>query len=88
VRLVAKRALVAHATTATLERALEKMLDDATAYGDVGRALPAIVLAYGSRIADLGTAAEAAHVVALATEDVRGIDSAAEIAIVAAVRDA
>jgi N-methylhydantoinase A/oxoprolinase/acetone carboxylase beta subunit len=88
VRLVAKRAVVAHATVATLERALEKMLDDATAYGDVGRALPAIVLAYGGRIADLGTAAEAAHVVALAMEDVRGIDPAAAIAIVAAVRDA
>ncbi len=88
VRLVAKRAVVAHATATTLERALEKMLDDATAYGDVGRALPAIVLAYGSRIADLGTAAEAAHVIALANEDVRGIDPSAPIVIVAAVRDA
>jgi N-methylhydantoinase A/oxoprolinase/acetone carboxylase beta subunit len=88
VRLIARRAVVAFATAATLERALEQILDAATAYGDVGRALPAIVLAYGTRIADLGTAAEAAHVVALALEDVRGVDAATAIAIIAAVREA
>ena len=88
VRLVARRAAIGVATAATLQRALEDVLDRATAFGDVGRALPAIVLAYGSRVADLGTAAEAAHVLALAAEEIRGVDPAAAVAIVAAIRDA
>jgi N-methylhydantoinase A/oxoprolinase/acetone carboxylase beta subunit len=88
VRLTARRAVVARTTTNALARTLETVLDDATAFGDVGRALPAIVLAYGSRIADLGTAAEPAHILALATEEVRGLEPSAPIAIVAAIRDA
>ena len=88
VRLVARRAAIALATAATLERALEDVLERATAFGDVGRALPAIVLAYGARVADLGTAAEVAHVIALAAEEVRGVAPAAPVAILAAIRDA
>jgi N-methylhydantoinase A/oxoprolinase/acetone carboxylase beta subunit len=88
VRLVLPRAVVVRATAATLERALEAVLEDATAFGDVGRALPAILLAYGSRVADLGTPAEVAHVVALAREEVRGLDDATPVVICAAKRDA
>jgi hypothetical protein len=88
VRLVVPRAVVARATVATLERALDELLDAATAFGDVGRALPAIVLAYSSRVADLGAPAEAAHVVALAREEVRGLDAHTPVVICAGKRDA
>ena len=88
VRFVARRAVVRRATIATLRRALEAVLEDATAFGDVGRALPAVVLAYGRRVADLGTAAEIEHVLALALEETRGLAADDAVAIVAAIRDA
>jgi hypothetical protein len=39
---------------------------------------------YGSRVADLGTLAEAAHVIALANEEARGLDDDAAIVVLAA----
>ena len=87
-RLVAYRATLALITTPGLERALRDVLENATAFGDVGRALPSVSLVYGTRIADLGTLAEPSHVIALALEDVRGLDRDAAIAIVAARKDA
>jgi hypothetical protein len=50
--------------------------------------LPEIHLVYGKRLVDLGTLAEAAQVLALAGEEVRGLDPASFVAIVAATRDA
>jgi len=88
VRLVARRAIVRRATTARLERALETLLDEATAFGDVGRALPEIHLAYGSRLADLGTLAEPAQVIALAHEETSGVAPDAPLAFLAIARDA
>lgn len=88
VRLALRRATVRLATVATLARALDAALEAATAFGDVGRALPEIHLVYGKRLVDLGTLAEAAQVLALAGEEVRGLDPASFVAIVAATRDA
>ena len=88
VRLALRFATVRLATVATLARALDAALESATAFGDVGRALPEIHLAYGKRLVDLGTLAEAGHVLALAGEEVRGLDLATSIAIVAATREA
>jgi len=88
VRLVARRSTVRRCTVGRLERVLETLLDDATAFGDVGRALPEIHLVYGTRIADLGTLAEPAQVVALAREEVSGLAPGAPLAIVAIARDA
>jgi hypothetical protein len=62
------------------------LLDEATAFGDVGRALPDVTVVYGTRVADLGTLAEALQVVALALEETRGLDPATAIALVAAAR--
>jgi len=87
-RLVARRATVVSTTVERLERALATALEAATAYGDVGRALPGVHLAYGARLADLGTLAEAAHLAALGAEEVRGCDAALPVMIVAARRDA
>ncbi len=88
VRLVSRRALVRSATAAGAQAALAELLDSATAFGDVGRALPGIHLAYGSRLTDLGTLAEAEHVIALAAEELRGLPGATAVAVIAARRDA
>ena len=84
VRAVARRARVACFTRDRAAERLARLLEDATSFGDVGRALPDCTLVYGRRIADLSGLAEAAQVVALAEEELRGLDGAtAVIAIVA-----
>ncbi len=88
VRLTSRRATVRTTNVAGLERALIGSLEEATAFGDVGRALPDIHLVYGRRVADLGALAESAHVLALALEEVRGLPQDDIVAIVAATRDA
>jgi hypothetical protein len=86
VRYAARRALVRACTVDTLPRVLAAILDEATAYGDVGRALPGIALAYGGRTVDLGTLAEPDQVVALAGEEVRGLPGDTAVAVIAAMR--
>ena len=86
VRLVSRRAYLRLTTVARIERDLAALLDEATAFGDVGRALPDVTVVYGTRVADLGTLAEALQVVALALEETRGLDPATAIALVAAAR--
>ncbi len=88
VRVAVRRASAFLTTAARLERTLADALEDATAYGDVGRALPDVHLVYGSRVADLGTLAEAAHVIALAMEEIRGLDGDAPIVVLAARKSA
>jgi N-methylhydantoinase A/oxoprolinase/acetone carboxylase beta subunit len=83
VRLISRDAHVRRTTVAALERDLATLLDDATAFGDVGRALPDIALVYGTRVAELGTLAEAAQCVALAAEEVRGLAPETPITLVA-----
>jgi hypothetical protein len=86
VRFVARRAHVRTTTVAALERDLADLLDEATAFGDVGRALPDVHLVYAARVAGIGTLAEPAQVVALAAEEVRGLDHSAAILLVAESR--
>jgi N-methylhydantoinase A/oxoprolinase/acetone carboxylase beta subunit len=88
VRFIARRAAVRATNAARALPALEQILEEATSYGDVGRALPEIALAYGSRVADLGTLAEAQQVLALASEELRGLAGDDVIVILAAKRDA
>ena len=88
VRMTAVRATARATTVARLERTLAALLEDATAFGDVGRALPDVHLVYGRRVADLGALAESAQVLALAAEEVRGLPGDDAVAVVAATRDA
>jgi N-methylhydantoinase A/oxoprolinase/acetone carboxylase beta subunit len=88
VRMLVRRATSRTTTAGRLERALTLALDDATSYGDVGRALPDVHLMYGSRIVDLGALADAGQVLALAEEEVRGLAPDAAIAIIAAPKRA
>jgi N-methylhydantoinase A len=84
VRVVVRRAAARATTVAGCARVLAETLEEATTYGDVGRALPEIHLVYGARVADLGTLADADQVVALAAEELRGLPGDADVAILAA----
>lgn len=88
VRLVTRRATVRATRAGSIRSVLGPLLDDATAFGDVGRALPDVHLAYGKRLADLGTLAESEQVLALAEEELRGLGAEAAVIIIAARRDA
>jgi len=88
VRLIVSRARVCATTVGRSQRFLAAIIEEMTAFGDVGRALPEVHLVYGTRLADLGTLAEVEHVLALATEELRGLADDAQVAIIAARRDA
>ena len=88
VRLAARRASVRLTTAGACGRALGGVLEDATTFGDVGRALPDVHLVYARRIADLGTLAEASQVLALAAEELRGLAQTTPVVIVATSSDA
>ena len=88
VRLIAPNACVRCSNAGDLGAALRRVLDETTSFGDVGRALPGIHLAYGRRVADLGALAEADQVVALAAEELRGLDATTPIVILASRRAA
>ncbi|MBD5656216.1 MAG: hydantoinase/oxoprolinase, partial [Candidatus Eremiobacteraeota bacterium] len=88
VRLTARRATIRSTDAARAEHELDRLLDDSTAFGDVGRALPEVHLIYAARVVDLGSPADAAQVIALANEELRGLGGATPVALVAAKRDA
>jgi N-methylhydantoinase A/oxoprolinase/acetone carboxylase beta subunit len=88
VRSLVRRGAAYVTTIAGLEAALQRVLEAMTSFGDVGRALPETSLVYGRRVIDLGTLAEQAQVLALAAEEVRGLDPAMHVAIVTARRSA
>ncbi len=88
VRLIVRRAQVSATTVGRSQRVLAELLEQMTAFGDVGRALPAVHLVYGRRLVDLGTLAEAEHVLALAAEEMRGLEADVVVVIVAVRRDA
>ena len=79
VRLIVRDALVRSSTVARVEETLRTALDDATAFGDVGRALPEAHLVYGGRTVALGALAEAAQVIALAEEELAGLAPATPV---------
>jgi N-methylhydantoinase A len=86
VRAVARGGRVACLRRGNSARQLTRLLEDATAFGDVGRALPDCTLVYGRRIADLSGLAEAAQVVALAEEELRGLDDATPVVAIVTER--
>jgi len=88
VRATLRRAVWRLTTVARVERDLARLLEEASAFGDVGRALPGVRLAYAARVADLGTLAETAQITALASEELRGLDPATPVALLAEMRDA
>ena len=86
VRATVRGALAVRTQTGRVARSLERLLEDATSFGDVGRALPEVTLVYRGRVADLGTLAEPAQVLALAEEELRGLPADTPLVAVAARR--
>ncbi|MBV9646031.1 MAG: hydantoinase/oxoprolinase [Candidatus Eremiobacteraeota bacterium] len=88
VRLVLQRARIVQLTRGDIARTLPQLLDEETAFGDVGRSLPDCALVYARRVVDLSGLAESPQVVALAEEELRGLDQATQVVVVLSRRDA
>ena len=81
-RLAVRDGLVTRTTAGAAGAVLTRTLEEQTSFGDVGRALPTIYLIHAARVANLSGLANAAQVVALATEELGGLDAAAPVAII------
>jgi N-methylhydantoinase A len=88
VRLIAPRGIAMLTTAADLASTLAATIDDYTAYGDVGRALPDLWLLTGSRIVELTGLSDPESALALAAVEISGTPDDATIAIVAVVKRA
>jgi len=60
------------------------VIEEQTAFGDVGRALPQIYILHGAKVTDLSGLASATQVVALAVEDLSGLPAGAPVCILTA----
>ncbi|MDE2483122.1 MAG: hydantoinase/oxoprolinase [bacterium] len=72
VRLALRDAVVRRANVGALERALRETLEAQTSFGDVGRALPALYVLHGGRIADFSGLASVDQALELAREEIAG----------------
>ncbi len=88
VRLVLKNALAKTTTVAALDGALACAIENATRFGDVGRALPDIYLVHRGHIADLRGMVSAEQARALAEEEIAGCDPGESVAILTVSRAA
>jgi hypothetical protein len=87
-RLALRDAFVCQATAAQALDVLRAAVEEATAFGDVGRALPDIYVLHGARIADFSGLAAAEQAVALAAEELEGRAPNAPVVILTASRPA
>jgi N-methylhydantoinase A/oxoprolinase/acetone carboxylase beta subunit len=88
VRQIVPRGVVTVTTAGTAAAAIAATIEDLTAYGDVGRALPDLWLLAGSRIVELCGLSDADAACALAADDLSGLGADAPVAIVALPRSA
>jgi N-methylhydantoinase A len=88
VRLVLGNAEAKATTVAALDGALGQAIEDATRFGDVGRALPDLYLVHRGHIADLRGMASAEQARALAQEEIAGCDDAEEVVMITVPRAA
>jgi N-methylhydantoinase A/oxoprolinase/acetone carboxylase beta subunit len=87
-RLALRDALVRRTTASAAMDALREAIEEATAFGDVGRALPDVYVLHGARIADFSGLAAAEQALALAQEELAGRAPEAPVVILAASRPA
>ncbi len=85
-RIGLRDAHVVVTTAGAVQSALERAIEEATAFGDVGRAMPDLYVLHGSRIADLCGLADGAQAIALVTEEIAGLTTEAPVVILAAPR--
>jgi len=84
VRLTLADAFAETIAAGALERRLPTLIEEHTAFGDVGRAVPDIFILHGRRIAEFTGMGEAAQILALASEELSGVAEDDRIVIVAA----
>ena len=82
VRLVLPGAIAYTAQVADVERVLARAIDEHTAFGDVGRALPDVFLLRAGRIGEFAGMAEAVQIAGLVRDELAGVDDAEEIVLV------
>jgi hypothetical protein len=87
-RLALRDAFVRQTTAGEALDVLSAAVEEATAFGDVGRALPDIYVLHGARIADFSGLAAAEQAVALAAEELEGRSPNAPVVILTASRPA
>ncbi len=86
IRLSLRGARVTTAQCASLAQTLRDAIEEATTFGDVGRALPELYLVHGARIADFTGLSSNDQAVALAIEEVSGRDEHEPVAILTVPR--
>ncbi len=87
-RLSLRDPLVCQTSAGAALESLRQAVEDATAFGDVGRSLPGIYVLHGARIADFSGLAAADQAIALASEELQGRESEAPVVILTASRPA
>ncbi len=88
VRLRLRNAAVERTTVSALAEAVRRGVDGATQFGDIGRALPALYLLRGARIAAFEGLSSTEQAVALAIEETRGCASGEPVALLLVPRAA
>ncbi|HVA33881.1 MAG TPA: hydantoinase/oxoprolinase family protein [Candidatus Baltobacteraceae bacterium] len=88
VRLVVRGAKIVRTRAGDLQAQVRDAIERATRFGDVGRALPALYLARGERIATYEGLIGSAQAVALACEEVQGCDPAEPVVLITVARQA
>jgi hypothetical protein len=67
---------------------MRQVIESATQFGDVGRALPALYLLRGARIAAFEGLSSADQAVALVAEEMEGCDASERVALLVVPRSA
>ena len=88
IRLALRDSAVVRTQCGDLEKRLRIAIEDATSFGDVGRALPELYVIHGARIADFSGLASAEQAVALAREEIGGREESEPVAILTVPRAA
>jgi len=88
IRLALRGAATACFTIAQLDERLAQTMENATSFGDVGRALPELYVLHGGRIADFSGLAGVDQALALAREEIAGRTGEERIAAITVARPA
>jgi N-methylhydantoinase A len=88
VRLGLRGASLQPTTVGRLETTLRVAMEAASSFGDVGRALPAVYVIHGGRIADFSGLASIDQACALAKEEVSGRDDGEPVTVLTVARPA
>jgi N-methylhydantoinase A len=87
-RVAAQGHRIVRATAATLQPLLVEVIESATRFGDVGRALPALYVLRGAQVAAYEGLSSAQQGVALAAEELSGCEDDEPVAAIVVPRDA